>query len=45
MTSKEFVIVSTKAEAEAIVIHIIVSIYTVYLQEDKIFISIYLNSA
>ena len=36
---------STIAKAEAIAIPIIVFIYTVYLQEDKIFITIYFNSA
>ena len=44
ITSREFEIDSTIAEAEVIAISIIVSIYTVYLQEDKIFTSIYFNN-
>ena len=38
-------IVLTIAEAESIAIPFIVSTYTVYLQEDKMFTSIYFNSA
>ena len=42
---REFQIVLTIAEAEAIAIPTIISIYTLYLQEDKIFASTYFNSA
>ena len=44
ITGREFEIVSTIAEAEVIAIPITVPIYTVYLQEDKIFTSIFFNS-